>query len=73
MAGIKSKTINWDLEIPQSNHPASVNIYILGGEEDQKEGRQKGWREVNMKLENRKVGRKKKNVGKGKAKESKIV
>ena len=71
MAGIKSKTINWDLEIPQSNHPASVSIYILGGEEDQKEGRQKGWREVNMKPENRKVG--KKNVGKGKRKESEIV
>ena len=59
MAGIKSKTINWDLEIPQSNHSASVSIYILGGEEDQKEGRQRGWSEVNMKPENRKVGRKK--------------
>ena len=39
MAGVKSKTIpllvkraqykrNWDLEIPQPNHPASISIYI---------------------------------------------
>ena len=69
MAGIKSKTINWDLEIPQPNHQASVSIYILGGEEDWKEGRQRGKHEVNMKLENKKLGEKQK-VGKGKESET---
>ena len=31
---------NQDLEIPQPNHPGSVSIYILYGEENRKEGRQ---------------------------------
>ena len=33
---------NWDLEIPQSNPPSSVSIYISWGEEDRKEGSQIG-------------------------------
>ena len=36
---------NWDLEIPQPNHLVSVSIYIVvWGEEDKKEGRQRGHR-----------------------------
>ena len=35
---------NWDLEIPQPNHPSSVSIYIQWGEENRKEGRQIGGR-----------------------------
>ena len=31
---------NWGLEIPQSNQLGSVSIYILWGEEDNKEGTQ---------------------------------
>ena len=26
---IMDQKINWDVEIPQSNHPASVSIYIV--------------------------------------------
>ena len=33
---------NWDLEIPQSNPPGLVSIYIGWGEEDRKEGSQIG-------------------------------
>ena len=36
---------NWDLEIPQPNHSTFVSIYIVvWGEEDRKEGRQRGHR-----------------------------
>ena len=35
---------NWDLEIPQSKQPRSVNIYTLWEEEDRKEGTQIGGR-----------------------------
>ena len=35
---------NWDLDIPQTNQPGSINIYVLWGEEDRKEGSQIGSR-----------------------------
>ena len=39
----KNRTQNkLDLEIPKLNHQASVNIYILWGEEVRKEGRRRG-------------------------------
>ena len=84
MVGVKSKTIpllvkraqykrNWDLEIPQPNHPASISIYIrktkrkedrevaIRGEKEKGKGKGKGFEPCNknVKTYNKNMGRNK--------------